>query len=260
MRSSRWIALMLLVSLGVLPLPRATAAEPPNAPSPVTALPPVEQSQEIVLRVEVLELSRTKLRTLGFDFAMPKVTSESEYKVSTSSLAAMLNRTGPGDAFLGFLDALRQDQMVQTLAKHEVVLASGRAGHVRIGSEFATAALLGLVEASSATTFLGSDAEYTAQLHDDGTVQLDYRVSVGKLIEEFKPTKGSVVPAYVFQVDFDSSMKLRLGEPGAASQMFTRQAKIVRGNPNIPIQRNIEARAEELEVVLLVTAELVEAK
>src|SRR3989304_2575730 len=94
--------------------------------------------QTVLLHVKVMEVSRTKLRKLGFDFAM---LSGSNFLAS--GISGLLNATtgtsigtnstlafdivDGSTEFFGVLEALRQDNLLKVLAEPTLVTESGRA-------------------------------------------------------------------------------------------------------------------------------------
>ena len=115
--------------------------------------------QQVVLHVKFMSVSRTKLRTLGFDFA--KITNSNLVASTVSGLLtaplaaapAALATYGvsspspspPGlsmylfhnnSAFFGVLNALRTDGLSKTLAEPNLVAISGRPAYFTSGGEF----------------------------------------------------------------------------------------------------------------------------
>lgn len=105
--------------------------------------------QQVLLHVKVMEVSRTKLRNFGVDWA---ATNGSDFIVSSVSglIAAASAQTGvaagAGDTmrfgivdgnsrFFGFIDALRQNDLAKILAEPTLVTVSGRPAYFQSGGE-----------------------------------------------------------------------------------------------------------------------------
>ena len=111
--------------------------------------------QQVMLHVKVMEVSRTKLRTLGIDWAQV-----SGSNVVRSSGAGMINgiqwpsapnpltvATGGAetmflavltgsDAFFGVVEALRQDNLMKVHSEPTLVTVSGRPAQFKVGGQF----------------------------------------------------------------------------------------------------------------------------
>src|SRR5262249_42599006 len=108
--------------------------------------------QQILLHVKGAEVDRTKTRNMGFDFADINVSSFVASSVSnmlapgTVPLAQALAPTANGDtvrfgvvnnnnAFFGFLNALRKDDLLKIVADPTLVTVSGRPAQFKAGGE-----------------------------------------------------------------------------------------------------------------------------
>ncbi len=102
--------------------------------------------QQILLKTKVMEVSRTKLRQVGFDWS---VVLDGQ---SRSSVGAERQRVGDAaagvatgrdtvrfgivdgnSAFYGFIDALRRNDLIKVLAEPQLTTVSGRAAPVPFG-------------------------------------------------------------------------------------------------------------------------------
>ena len=102
--------------------------------------------QQILLKTKVMEVSRTKLRQAGFDWAY---LDGQNFVVSVGQRVAGGRRRLPtgGDtvrfgivdgnqSFFGFIDALRQNDLIKILAEPQLVTVSGRPASFNSGGEF----------------------------------------------------------------------------------------------------------------------------
>ena len=106
--------------------------------------------QQVLLHVKVMEVSRTKLRRLGFDFSQEQRQQLLHFageradrldhrRVDLPRAArrrsSSTSPTAPS-AFFGVLDALRQDGLAKILAEPNLVAISGRPAHFRVGGQY----------------------------------------------------------------------------------------------------------------------------
>ena len=108
--------------------------------------------QQVLLHVKVMEVSRTKLRAFGFDWAN---FSGNDYVIQSVSglIGEVDSRIGDrqrgrggetinfgivddNSAFFGFLEALRENNLAKILAEPTLVTVSGRPASFNSGGEF----------------------------------------------------------------------------------------------------------------------------
>ena len=108
--------------------------------------------QQGLLHVKVYEVSRTKLRNMGFDFANVNSASGTEFWSGVNGLLATASggygavgtapdntfkfSTGGANAFFGVLNALRQDSLAKLDAEPDLVAVSGRPAYMLVGGEY----------------------------------------------------------------------------------------------------------------------------
>ncbi|NLE39535.1 MAG: hypothetical protein GX621_16050, partial [Pirellulaceae bacterium] len=104
--------------------------------------------QQVLLHVKIMEVSRTKLRTLGFDWAQI-----SGNNIVASSASGLLGAVGGGavttsgnedfffsivhgsNAFFGILEAMREDKLLKILSEPTLVTLSGQQASFNVGGE-----------------------------------------------------------------------------------------------------------------------------
>ena len=108
--------------------------------------------QQILLHVKLMEVSRTKLRQLGFDWANfngdDAIVQSVAGLISSAELDGRQRSPVPAsetiafgivnnaNSFFGFIDALRQYNLVKVLAEPTLVTVSGRPASFSSGGEF----------------------------------------------------------------------------------------------------------------------------
>ena len=151
--------------------------------------------QQVLLKVKVMEVSRTKLRRLGVDFAYlganggNAVSSVSGLISSVTSgvgTAASVTTTGTiggqsfqfgiidgNNAFFGFLDALQQNRIAKILAEPNLVAVSGRPAQFNVGGEFPILIPQSLGTASVEFKPYGTQVDFLPIVLGNGNIRLE---------------------------------------------------------------------------------------
>jgi pilus assembly protein CpaC len=232
--------------------------------------------QQVLLHVKVMEVSRTKLRAMGFDFS---ITNGSDFLIS--SVSGLLSSAGTplgGDTirfgivdnntnFLGVLEALRQNNVTKILAEPTLVTVSGRPANFTVGGEFPILVPAGLGTVSIEYKTFGTQVDFVPLVLGDGRIRLEVRPRVSELDESRGVTlNNATIPALsVRQVD--TGVEMRAGQTLALAGLV--QNRIEAENRGLPIVsdlpyigapfRRVEERNNEIELLILVTPELVDA-
>jgi pilus assembly protein CpaC len=238
--------------------------------------------QQVMLHVKVMEVSRTKLRRLGFDFS--KVTGPS---VLTSGPIGLLSNTlngtnivanGSGgtfsfgvvngnNAFFGYLDALRQDNLLKILADPTLVTVSGRAASFNSGGEIPIPVPQSLGTISIEWKQYGTQIDFVPIVLGNGKIRLEVRPRISELDDSRAVNiQGTLVPG-IKSREADTGVELMAGQTLAiAGLVQTRTESMNRGLPwisEVPYLgvafRKTQETINEVELLMLVTPELVEA-
>ena len=150
--------------------------------------------QQVLLHVKVMEVSRTKLRQLGFDFA--KINGSSFFVSQVSGLIALdlrrrrsppaiptvqFNIANGGSAFFGVLDALRQDGLAKILAEPNLVAISGRPAHFRVGGQYYYQLNGGITGPSTSYVDYGTIVDVVPIVLGNGRIRLEVRPVVSEI-------------------------------------------------------------------------------
>ncbi len=168
--------------------------------------------QTVLLHVRVMEVSRTKLRELGFDWAQitganlvtsgisglvlppmspslpsgvigtgaaPAPATVSNNPISASTFA--FNIAKGTSAFFGVLDALRQDNLVKIVAEPTLVCESGRASSFNVGGQIAVPEPQGLGSVGVDYKDYGTRIDFVPIVLGNGKIHLEVRPSVSEL-------------------------------------------------------------------------------
>jgi len=204
-------------------------------------------TQQVLLHVRVMEVSRTKLREHGFDFRCGIVKDNKR--------------------FLGFLGALQQNNLIKILAEPTLVASSGRSASFRAGGEFPVIVPGALGTNSIEYKTYGMEIDFVPIVLDSGRIRLEVRPRVSELDAAQTTTLGkNTVPSLrVRQVD--TGVEMRAGQTLALAGLIQNRIEAERrGIPllaDIPyfgaIFRHVSEKNNEIELLIMVTPEIVES-
>ncbi|HZZ28067.1 MAG TPA: pilus assembly protein N-terminal domain-containing protein [Pirellulales bacterium] len=239
--------------------------------------------QQIMLHVKVAEVSRTKLRELGFDFA--SVNGGSFLASSISNLLAPGTVAGTaapsalGDtvrfglvknntAFFGFLDALRKEDLLKVLSDPTLVTVSGRPAQFKVGGEIPYPANSTLNGVSVAYKDTGITVDFVPIVLGNGNIRLEVRPIDRELdpTQSFEIAPGVESPAFTLR-QVDTGVEMRAGQTLAIAGLV--QKRLNAEKQEIPwlgempyvgaAFRHVKQTEEEVELLFLVTPEIVQA-
>ena len=238
--------------------------------------------QQILLHVKVYEVSRTKLRQLGFDFAQASGTSFITSAINKSIAASgngvlagvgnpnampstfAFNAVSGGSSFFGTLEALRQDDLAKICSEPTLVTQSGRPAYFNVGGEIPYAVSQGLGAVSIEWKNYGTRLDFVPFVLGNGRIRLDVRPQVSEVDNSRSQVSG--VPAIKIR-EADCGLELEAGQTAAfAGLVQTRVEAQKRGLPwvmDLPyiggLFRHETHESNEIETLILVTPEIAEA-
>ena len=235
-----------------------------------------------MLHVQVMEVSRTKLRALGFDWAY---FNGDDYIIqSVSGLIAQAAVTGGtaagtggdtiefgivnGDnAFFGFLEALRDNSLAKVLAEPTLVTVSGRAASFNSGGEFPILVPQSLGTIAIEYKDFGTRVDFVPIVLGNGNIRLEVRPQVSELDSANGVSfNGTRIPGLRTRW-VDTAVEMKAGQTLALAGLIqTRTEAQNRGIPwlaDLPWAgaafRRVEEQKNEIELVVTVRPELVDA-
>ncbi len=252
--------------------------------------------QQVLLHVKVMEGSRTKLRRLGFDWAQISkenivlsgvsglinsvspakmvydinagtITDEPITAVASGSPTFSFNIVDDSNAFFGVLEALRQDNLMKILAEPTLVTVSGRPASFNVGGEIPILVPESLGTISIEYKKFGTQVDFVPIVLGNGRIRLEVRPRVSEIDPSVSIVlQGIVVPGLRTR-EVDTGVEMQAGQTLAiAGLVQTRTEAINRGLPwvsDVPylgaLFRKVEEQTNEVELLMLVTPELVEA-
>jgi pilus assembly protein CpaC len=244
--------------------------------------------QQVLLHVKVMEVSRTKLRQLGFDWG--KITGNNIVVSSPTSLLSDNNPTNVlplpnvfrtaapstfafsiGDSasslFYGVLEALRQDNLMKIMSEPTLVAVSGQAASFKSGGKIPVPTPQSLGTLSIDWQPYGTQIEFVPIVLGNGKIRLEVRPDVSELDYANGTTiAGTTVPG-IKSRDAHTAVEMMAGQTLAiAGLVETRLEAENRGLPwisELPYLgaafRTVKETKNEVELLILVTPELVEA-
>jgi pilus assembly protein CpaC len=241
----------------------------------------VEGVQQVLLHVKVMEVSRTKLRRLGFDWANINgndfVTSSVSGILSATSVSNGGVVAGTGDtirfgivdgsnAFFGFLNALRQNNMVKVLAEPTLVTVSGRPASFNVGGEFPILIPSGLGTVSVQYREFGTRVDFVPIVLGNGQIRLETRPSVSEIDDSRGVTiNGTTVPGLRTRW-VDTGVEMRAGQTLALAGLIQQREEAE--SRAIPVLgempwlgaafRRVQNTTNEIELLIMVRPELVD--
>lgn len=236
--------------------------------------------QQILLKVKVMEISRTKLRRLGTDWA--QISGDN---IVASSVSGLINSVSVGpssttsgdrtftvgvvdgnNSFVSIIDALQQNNVAKILADPTIVAVSGRPAHFNVGGEIPIIVPSGLGQNSIEYKPFGTQIDFLPIVLGNGNIRLEVRPRVSEIDE----TRGVVLNSFSVPGlrvrTVDTAVELKAGQTLAlAGLVQTRIEAQERGLPfvsDLPLIgaafRSVEEEVNEVELLILATPEFVD--
>lgn len=251
------------------------------APKVINALD-VGGVQQVLLKVKVFEVSRTKLRRLGVDwaafgsggdFAVNSISGlvgtfdSAERAVTSTGETFAFGLVNGGDSFFGFLDALQQNNLATILAEPNIVSVSGRPAQFLEGGEIPILVPQSLGTSSIEFKPFGTQVDFLPIVLGNGNIRLEVRPRVSAIDDSIGIVlQNQAIPGFRVR-QADTAVEMRAGQTFALAGLIQRKKEAVhRGLPfvsDIPVLgvpfRKVEEEVNEIELLILVTPEFVDA-
>ncbi len=238
--------------------------------------------QQILLKTKVMEVSRTKLRQAGFDWAY--LDGEDFVTQSVSGLlqggTTTLSRIGAtsGDtlrfgivdgnrAFYGFIDALRQNNLIKVLAEPKMVTVSGRPASFNSGGEFPIIVPQSLGTVSIEYRQYGTRVDFVPIVLGNGNLRLEVRPQVSEIDPSRSVVIGDTTVPALRTRWVDTAVEMKAGQTLALAGLI--QERVESQNRGIPWLadipyfgvpfRRVSETTNEVELLIMVTPEFIEA-
>ncbi|QDU25951.1 Putative type II secretion system protein D precursor [Anatilimnocola aggregata] len=240
--------------------------------------------QKVLLHVKIMEVSRTKLRAVGVDWASVGSNHFISQGVSgalaaTAGVGAGIATTPAGPStvrfgivdgntqFYGFLELLRQNNLAKLLAEPTLTTLNGRPASFNVGGEVPILVPQSLGTVTIQYREFGTQVDFVPIVLGNGLVRLEVRPQITELDNSLSVNlNGTSIPGFR-QRRADVGVEMRAGQTLAiAGLVYTRTEASNRGIPwladlpwfGVPF-RHVQERQNEVELVILVTPEFAEA-
>jgi pilus assembly protein CpaC len=238
--------------------------------------------QQILLHVKVVEVSRTKLRELGFDFwtnnkSFFLSSTVSGTAVPSASPSGVFGPTGletarfgivsDGSTFFGLIDALREYDLAKIMADPTLTTVSGRPAFFNSGGEFPILIPAGLGTVSVDFKKFGTQVDFVPIVLGNGNIRLEVKPRVSFIDPSLNVTaQGITVPGLNVR-EVDTGVEMKPGQTLAIAGLV--QSRVESSSRGIPYLddlpyfgaafRKQHEKVNEIELVVLVTPEIVDA-
>ncbi len=248
-------------------------------------------AQQVILRVKVMEVQRSKLRSLGFNFLFQgnnqfgantvgqlsqlstvpglggggvpgggnSITSQS---LSAAQLAAGI--VSNSRLFQGFLEALKQENLLKILAEPVLNTSNGRPSALLAGGQFPVVVPQGLGRNSVRYKNYGVQLEAVPTILGNGRVRLELAPEISELDYSNALTIGNITSPALVTRRVNTQVEMRFGQTYMlAGLLLMRQIADTSKVPffgELPfigaVFRRVKSQETETELVILVTPEL----
>jgi pilus assembly protein CpaC len=238
--------------------------------------------QQVMLFVQVMEVSRSKLRNLGVDWAnfghtdtfaqsvsglIKEVTPGAGTVVGNKGSTVTIGLFGQDNRFFAYIDALRQNDLAKVLAEPVLTTVSGRPASFNVGGEFPILIPQGLGTVAVEFKQFGTRVDFVPLVLGNGNVRLEVRPQVSEIdASRGVDLNGTRIPGLRSRW-VDTAVEMRTGQTLALAGLIQQRVEAqTRGLPflaDIPwagtfFRRNVE-NVNDIELLVMVRPELVDA-
>ncbi len=236
--------------------------------------------QQGILHVKVYEVSRTKLRSMGFDWG--NIGSDGNHLVM-SGVSGLLTTVagggaggtfGPpsfapdnafkfnGGSFYAVLQAMRQDGLAKLDSEPDLVAISGRPSYMLVGGILNYQMTSGLTGPTTGSMPYGTRLDFVPIILGNGRMHIDLRASVS----EPDPTNSSGGVPSLKSREVETGVELRMGQTLAIAGLIENRVEASNGGlpwiSEIPYLgaafRSVSYQSNEVELLVLVTPDIVD--
>jgi len=230
---------------------------------------------KILLHVKVMEVSRTKLRAVGFDWDL--VSSGGFVTQSVSQLvpgvfpinadAFPTVRFGitSGDQFRGFLQLLRQYDLAKLLSEPTLTTLDGRPASFNVGGQIPIPIQQSLGVTTIQWREFGTRIDFVPVVLGNGTIRLEVRPDISQVDSSLRDSVTGTVGFRSRRAD--TAVEMKAGQTLAIAGLVESRTEAT--NRGIPILadlpwlgapfRRVQERNNEIETLIFVTPEFCEA-
>lgn len=231
--------------------------------------------QQIMLKVKVMEVSRTKLRRLGVnwtytngnDFITQTVGGVISASSPTEAPTVTLGIVNNASAFNAYINALQKNDLVKLMAEPTLVTTSGRPASFNSGGEFPILVPQSLGTVTIQFREFGTRVDFVPIVLGNGAVRLEVRPQVSELDPTRSVTaNGTTIPG-LRERWIDTAVEMKAGQTMALGGLISQRVEAQ--NQGIPYLgdlpwvgtafRTVREEYNEVELLIMVTPEFVDA-
>lgn len=235
---------------------------------------------QVLLHTKVMEVSRTKLRSIGVDWGfvnggdsliqgaggLISIGASSGTTIAgTGQDTIRLGILNNGTQFNSFIDALRQHQVIKVLAEPTLTAISGRPATFNEGGEFPILVPQGLGQTAVEFKQFGTRVDFVPIVLGNNSIRLEVRPQVSEIDNSRSVTINGVSIPGLRTRFVDTGVEMRAGQTLALAGLIqTRTEGTNRGVPwlgDMPWAGNLFRRnreeVNEIELLVTVRPELV---
>lgn len=234
--------------------------------------------QQGLIHVKVMEVSRTKLRRLGFDWAdissgnlvmsgvsglLSNGASFAAPATAPDNLLKFSIQSGNNSTFFGVLDALRQDSLAKVCSEPVLVAVSGRPAYVLEGGELGYQVTNALSGTMVGFKEYGTRLDFVPIVLGNGRMRLEVRARVSQ--PDAANSVGGIPALKTREVE--TGVELRAGQTLAIAGLIEQRTEA--SNSGLPWIselpyvgapfRTVRHLSNEVELLVLVTPEIADA-
>jgi pilus assembly protein CpaC len=242
--------------------------------------------QQILLKVKVMEISRTKLRRMSTDFTW----LDSSGSFFSTGVGGLLNNTtniagggfqtatdtfgkaaefgvvGNDSALFGFLDWVQENKVGKILAEPNLVAVSGRPAQFNVGGEIPIIVPQSLGTSSIEYKPFGTQIDFLPIVLGNGNIRLEVRPRISNLdLNNSVVLQDIRIPGLTVR-QLDTAVEMKAGQTFALGGLVQERVDTIkRGIPyimDVPVLglpfRKDQDEVNEIELLILVTPEFVD--
>lgn len=222
--------------------------------------------QQVLLHTKLMEVSRTKLRELGIDWAFNGSTLSISSAPGSIVASGFQSQVVAGD-FSALLAALRRDSLIKLLAEPTVVATHGRPARFSVGGEVPFIVPSGLGAFTIEYKEFGTSVDFLPFVVGPGRIRLEVRPEVSEPdAARGIVSNGIVLPAFTTRY-VETAVEMQSGQTFAIAGLL--QSRTETQTDKIPLLgempymgvlfRKVKVLQNDIELLITVTPEFVEA-
>lgn len=230
---------------------------------------------KILLHVKVMEVSRTKLRAVGFDwdligsggFVTQSVSQlvPGVFPINADAFPTVRFGITSGDQFRGFLQLLRQYDLAKLLSEPTLTTLDGRPASFNVGGQIPIPIQQSLGVTTIQWREFGTRIDFVPIVLGNGTLRLEVRPDISQVDSSLRDSVTGTVGFRSRRAD--TAVEMKAGQTLAIAGLVESRTEAT--NRGIPVLadlpwlgapfRRVQERVNEIETLIFVTPEFCEA-